>query len=104
MAKVGGGNDLIKIDESQFVTLSQVQNNRVQTSSGRSAFDSSSIHTEAIDQSALSTQYNNRVKNYPPSSADLVSENYPVSSQGVPIYPYQADGVMTPSSMSTISN
>lgn len=33
-------NELIKIDESQFVTLSQVQDNRVQTSSGRSPTNS----------------------------------------------------------------
>ena len=46
LANRRANNDLIRIDESQFVTLSQVQDNRVQTSSGRSALADSSIYTD----------------------------------------------------------
>ena len=71
-------NDLIRVDANQFVTLSQVQDNRVQTSSGYS----SSNRTDWIEDpnskaseitSALSQQARVNHHRPPSSAADIIS-------------------------------
>ena len=87
LLKRSSKNELIKVDESQFVTLSQVQDNRVDLSSGKSPYPaSSSIYTsfkpsDAMDASQgyktdLSAMTTNELRkaNQPPSSTGLISD------------------------------